>query len=89
MKIKRIFSILVLLLSVFFISKLTAQNQNTIIDTTISQKDKYLIQRIVLPDGRIIEARHTPSPPTPPPGYSRKPVVPPKSDHIAAIVTLS
>jgi len=89
MKTKKIFPVLVLLLSVLFIPKLTAQNHNAIPDTTISQKDEFLIERIVLPDGRIIEAIHTPSPPTPPPGYNRKPVVLPKSDKIAAVFSLS
>ncbi len=47
------------------------QNQVFAQEAVKSQLDKYTVERISLPDGRIIEATITPSPPTPPIGYDR------------------
>jgi len=89
MKSKRIILILIFILSAFFTLKLSAQEKDILSDNSFSPNNISIIQKIDLPGGRIIEAMHTPGPPTPPPGYERKRVLLDKSNRIAAVVTLS
>ncbi len=69
------------LIVILFNTFIFAQNQTTAPDATNTQNDKYVVQRIILPDGRVLEARITPSPPHPPPGFDRITAVLP-SDRI-------
>ena len=76
------------LIVILFTTFMFAQNQSTAPDAINTQNDKYVVRQIVLPDGRILEARITPSPPYPPPGFDRITAVLP-SDRIEEVSMLN
>ena len=80
---KHFFMGVVLFFSLFFIFQVFAQN----IDN--GQTDKYLVETIFLPDGRIIEGRILPGPPTPPEGFERASVILPEPNLAAGINALT
>jgi hypothetical protein len=83
-KTKKHLSILVFFfVSVIFISQVFAQNTKNV------QKDKYVVEKIILSNGKVIEARILPGPPTPPKGFDRTPVTLPEPNLAAGVNTLT
>jgi len=62
---------IVALLPFIINSELISQTNIALPDETFSQINKYIVQRINLPDGRVVVAMIAPSPPTPPAGFKR------------------
>jgi hypothetical protein len=80
---KHLFMGFVFFFSLFFIFQVFAQYKYN------WQTDKYLIETIVLPNGKIIEGRILPSPPTPPTGFERVAVGLPEPNPAEGVNVLS
>ena len=78
-------TLIVCIFMFFFGRPLDAQDPDIPPGTADDSQRKYVIQTIELPDGRIIEATITPSPPTPPPGFERPVLMRSKIDQIMDI----